>query len=49
MCDNVWIIGYPEAIQERRIWETDQPRGEIGSILEVSPTADGHGENVVQT
>ena len=32
---------------ETAIWETYQPLGEVGSVLEVSPTIDSRDENVV--
>jgi hypothetical protein len=33
-----------ESDSETAIWETDQPDGEVGSVLEVSPTVDSRHE-----
>ena len=43
------LVGYTGSDPETAIWQPDQPLGEVGSVLEVSPTIDCRDENVVQT
>ena len=40
------MVGDTEVIPKRH-GDTDQPLGEVGSVLELSPTIDSRDENVV--